>query len=369
MWGNVVCHGPGVHALSWTTSLEQERGHSQRPRDSPKCLGAIKGKHVAIQAPSASTGSRYYDYKGSVSIILAVVDACYPFWMMNVGHTGKAAMVVPSVPLTLARPSTRGASTCQRMCPLPGAEDLQSVTHIFMGGEAFPLRRDFLKVSWRKNTLTGRSVCSITIFPVPGRWKRTLPQRVFGFSPKVADAVVEVLQNFLCWEEADDEEEGRCARPAIRAATCHTTTPLRRHWKLDRGAPPTSPSVPSTSGPPPSGLWNKDSLKIQNLRKWAYFLFPVAAFFPFLSGPGDKEKTILMDTVPYCRKRHKLPLSRCEQDCLPTSNSKIAFCREVFDHDIVSLWVFFFQWWWCCTNHTSGQVLVSVITWAHFFFP
>ena len=113
------------------------------------CLGAIDGKHVQIAKP-ANSGSYYFNYKGTFSIVmLAIVDAKHEFIMVHAGTNGRISdggvlqetvfyKKLINKKLNLPNPTTPEGTTLQ----LPYA---------FVGDQAFPLMENLMKPYPDKN--------------------------------------------------------------------------------------------------------------------------------------------------------------------------------------------------------------------------
>lgn len=109
----------------------------------PHCLGSFDGKHVNLKCPPR-TGSVYYNYKGHFSVLLlACVDANYRFTMVDIGGYGSQGD-----PGTFAA-SEFGKSILEETLPVPPPAVLPGTNlispHFFIGDEAFPLRRNFMR--------------------------------------------------------------------------------------------------------------------------------------------------------------------------------------------------------------------------------
>ncbi|XP_035223705.1 protein ALP1-like [Stegodyphus dumicola] len=109
----------------------------------PHCLGSIDGKHVIIQAPPR-TGSTYYNYKGSFSIVLmAVADAKYKFIIVDIGaasHQSDGGIFINS---TFGKALDEEALNLPKSSPVRGSQ--YSLPYIFIGDEAFSLKSNLMR--------------------------------------------------------------------------------------------------------------------------------------------------------------------------------------------------------------------------------
>lgn len=133
----------------------------------------MDGKHVAINPPPNS-GSYYWNYKGFNSIVLlALANANYEFLMCDVGTNGRVSdggvlnntkfgQALVDEELKIPNPSIPAHSTT-------------CLPYVFIGDEAFALRKDFLKPFTQKDLTQERRVFNYRL----SRARRVI-ENVFG---------------------------------------------------------------------------------------------------------------------------------------------------------------------------------------------
>ncbi|XP_071581738.1 uncharacterized protein [Temnothorax nylanderi] len=116
-----------------------EKGFAER-WNFPGCVGSLDGKHVVIKKPKHS-GSLYYNYKGSYSIVLmAVVDSEYIFRYIDVGALGRNSDG------GIFQNSSLKRAIDGKLLNLPE-------NFFFVGDDAFPLKLYLLKPYSRSDSL------------------------------------------------------------------------------------------------------------------------------------------------------------------------------------------------------------------------
>lgn len=109
----------------------------------PNCLGSVDGKHVKI-VPPAGSGSYYYNYKGSHSLVLlAVANANYEFIMCDFGTNGRISD--GGVIENTAFYDKLIHGKLQILAPTKVGNSERTLNYVFIGDEAFALRPDFIK--------------------------------------------------------------------------------------------------------------------------------------------------------------------------------------------------------------------------------
>ncbi|XP_037810045.1 uncharacterized protein LOC119602536 [Lucilia sericata] len=121
----------------------------------PNCIGALDGKHVVMKAP-AHSGSIYYNYKGTHSIVLmGISDASYIFLYIDVGSNGRISDG------GVFRKSSFNEAMTNNKLNLPPSEPLPSrnipVPYVLVADDAFAISPHLLKpYSLRTLTATQR---------------------------------------------------------------------------------------------------------------------------------------------------------------------------------------------------------------------
>jgi hypothetical protein len=106
-------------------------------------LGAIDGKHIAVQQP-ADTGSEFFNYKHFFSVILlAMVDANYKFIYVDIGAAGRAGDAGVFADSSLKKALLTNTLDLPDAVALPGVST--NVSHHIVGDDAFPLSTRVMK--------------------------------------------------------------------------------------------------------------------------------------------------------------------------------------------------------------------------------
>ncbi|KAJ0070133.1 hypothetical protein NL108_002460, partial [Boleophthalmus pectinirostris] len=175
----------------------------------PNCLGALDGKHIAIQAPPIS-GSQYFSYKKAHTLVLlALVDAEYRFRVIQVGDYGRDSDGGIYARSALGRGMAQNTLQVPPNGPLPNAAHLGNLPFVMVGDAAFPLKPYLLRRYPAQNLTRpkrifnyrlsrARMVVENTFGILASRW-RILYRKINLYPDKVDNLVVAacILHNFL----------------------------------------------------------------------------------------------------------------------------------------------------------------------------
>ena len=144
--------------------------------DMPHTIGAIDGKHIAIDCPH-NTGSLYHNYKGFFSIVLlAVCDARYCFTLVDVGQYGSSNDSGVLNESSIGNIFKSGQISSPPYEKLPGCT-YERLPYFLVGDEIFPLKDWLMR-------------------PYPGK-NMTEEERIFNYRLSRARRVIENASGIL----------------------------------------------------------------------------------------------------------------------------------------------------------------------------
>lgn len=120
----------------------------------PHAIGALDGKHVAIEAPP-NEGSYYFNYKGFHSLVLlALVDANYKFIYVDCSGNGKISDGGIYKNSTLYKAIIRNEVNIPQ--PEPLRARTKKIPYCIIGDDAFALSHNLLKPYPRSTNLSAK---------------------------------------------------------------------------------------------------------------------------------------------------------------------------------------------------------------------
>ncbi|KAK0411921.1 hypothetical protein QR680_005918 [Steinernema hermaphroditum] len=206
LYGNVKLPGTPEEWLEISRMFEEKWNF-------PMVLGAIDGKHVKLKKPPLS-GSCFYNYKGSFSIVLmAVCDARYRFIFYSVGNLGHVHDSHAFQNSPFGRKLLCGSLRLPNDAALPNTN--QQVPYFFLGDGAFPLSEHLMKpyagatsamrTTFNSRLSRARRVIENAFGILASRWRVLL--NMIEADVKLADHIVRTtihLHNFLSEQEPFD---------------------------------------------------------------------------------------------------------------------------------------------------------------------
>lgn len=145
----------------------------ERKWNFPNCLGAVDGKHVKITPPQGS-GSYFWNYKSFNSLVLmAIANANYEFIYCDIGTNGRVSDGGVIENTTFYNKLLNGNLSLPSPRKPEGATN--ELPYVFVGDEAFALRKDFLKPFSQRELTNERRIYNYRL----SRARRVI-ENVFG---------------------------------------------------------------------------------------------------------------------------------------------------------------------------------------------
>ena len=165
-----------IHLRSTSTEQEwkQISNDFEEIWNLPHCIGAVDGKHIAIECPKKS-GSKYFNYKGFFSLVLlAICDAKYCFTFVDIGQYGSGNDSGVLKLSHMGKCFEDNSLNVPEGSKIPGMD--MELPYFLVGDEIFPLKTWLMR-------------------PYPGTLDET--QRIYNYRVSRARRIIKIVFGIL----------------------------------------------------------------------------------------------------------------------------------------------------------------------------